>query len=198
MLAEWVRRPRLCLASTVPGGLGSPSAPTTGGCPQGLDGTGRAGRKLRDRAGGEPAVRVPEVRSRSPKSPRWSAARRCALRKGRGRRPATAHSVSYGGFRSAEARSAEAERRRLKRQRLAALRPLTSGARTEGAPGALKHSRAAICRAWNSAMTRVSSRPRYADGGNPAARHFSLTLAVANRFGAAGESGALRRVGVSA
>jgi hypothetical protein len=175
MVAEWVRRPRLCLASTVPGGLGSPSAPTTGGCPQGLDGTGRAGRKLRDRAGGEPPVRVPEVRSRSPKSPRWSAARRCALRKGRGRRKASVIETAPRGA-----------------------PPPHFGARTEGAPGALKHSRAAICRAWNSAMTRVSSRPRYADGGNPAARHFSLTLAVANRFGAAGESGALRRVGVSA
>jgi predicted nucleic acid-binding protein len=62
-LAEWVRRLRPCFASTGPGGLGSPPAPTTWGRPQGLDGTGRTGRKPRDRAGEESAVRVPEVRS---------------------------------------------------------------------------------------------------------------------------------------
>ena len=114
MLAEWVRRPRLCLASTVPGGLGSPSALTTEGRPS-MGWTGQDERSESSVIG--PAKSRPsesrKPRSRSPKSPRWSAARRCALRKGRGRRKAS-----------------------VKRQRLAALRPLTSGARTEGATGA--------------------------------------------------------------
>jgi hypothetical protein len=36
-----VRRPRLCLAHTGPGGLGQPSVPTTWGCLRWLDGEGR-------------------------------------------------------------------------------------------------------------------------------------------------------------
>jgi hypothetical protein len=58
----------------------------------GLDGTGRAGRKPRARGGEEPSVPVPEARSRSPKSPRWSAERRAPVRNGRGaaRRPVCA------------------------------------------------------------------------------------------------------------
>ena len=36
-----MRRPRACLASKLPGGLGQPSGPTTGVCLQWLDGRGR-------------------------------------------------------------------------------------------------------------------------------------------------------------
>src|SRR4051794_10245164 len=53
-----VRRPRLGLAHTGPGGLGSPSVPTTWGRPfQGWTREGRAGRKPRARVDEESAVR---------------------------------------------------------------------------------------------------------------------------------------------
>jgi hypothetical protein len=62
------RRPRAWFAATHSGGLGSSSAPTTGGCLEWLDGAGRRRRKPLDRAGEESAVRVPEARSRGQKS----------------------------------------------------------------------------------------------------------------------------------
>src|SRR3569833_4352913 len=62
--------------------------PHYGGPPfNGLDGTGRAGRKLRARAGEEPAVRVPEATvPRNQKEPRWSAGRRARCLKARAAR----------------------------------------------------------------------------------------------------------------
>ncbi len=68
MRSGWDAAPAGGARNPAPGRLGSPSAPTTWGCLRWLDGTGRAGRKPRDRAGEEFAVRVPEARSRRPKS----------------------------------------------------------------------------------------------------------------------------------
>ena len=67
-----------CLASTVPGGVGSPSVPTTGGCPrEGWTREGRARRKPRDRAGEESAVRPrkhgPEAQNRRGGAPKGDA-----------------------------------------------------------------------------------------------------------------------------
>jgi hypothetical protein len=72
------RRPRLCLAHTGPGGVGSPSVPTTWGCPfQGWTREGRAGRKPRARAGEESAVRPrkhgPEAQNRRGGAPKGDA-----------------------------------------------------------------------------------------------------------------------------
>ena len=100
--------------------------PHYGGLPfSGLDGTGRAERKLRDRAGEEPAVRVPEATVPRPKI--------AAVERREATRPAQRVRTPQGvGYRdSASRRSA----------------PSLSGARTEGAPGASKQSRSAICRA---------------------------------------------------
>src|SRR3954454_19269350 len=72
--------------------------PHYGGPPKaGLDGTGRAGRKLRARVGEEPAVRVPEVRSRGHKTPRWSAERRAPRAQRARRRKALAYEVAPVG-----------------------------------------------------------------------------------------------------
>ena len=118
--------------------------PLRGAALQGLDGTGRAGRKPRDRAGEEPAVRVPEARSRGPKSPRWSAG---------GARPAQRARAPQGvGLETAP---------------FGAPPPHLSGARTEGAPGASKQSRARD--------SRVLKSPR-------AARTVSGTAACENRI----------------
>jgi hypothetical protein len=76
-----VRRLRMCLARTSPGGLGSPSVPTTWGCPQGLDeGRMNPGESLGDQ--GErmlpvrPRKHGPEAQNRR----QWSAERRARLR----------------------------------------------------------------------------------------------------------------------
>jgi hypothetical protein len=78
-----MRRPRLWFATTVPGGHRSPSVPTTGDCPL-RAGLGRMNAAKAAGSGGEElAVRVQEARSEGPKSPRWSAGRRHALRHSR-------------------------------------------------------------------------------------------------------------------
>ena len=72
-----MRRLRVCFANTMPGRLGSPSGPTTWLCRQRLDEDRmKAGKSRRIRA--RRARPDPEVRSSRPKSPQWSAARRCA------------------------------------------------------------------------------------------------------------------------
>src|SRR6185295_7611906 len=87
----------------------------------GLDGTGRARRKPRAGAGEEPAVRVPEARSRSPKSPQWGAERRASG--------------------DPDARAA---RRWTSRALLGAPLPhVCEGGRTEGAPRAFQKTGAA-------------------------------------------------------
>ena len=77
-----LRRLRSCLASMSPGGLGSPSAPTTRGCPFGLD----AGRMKAAKAAGS-GRRMPSVRPRKHGAgPEIAAVERrkaCALRKAR-------------------------------------------------------------------------------------------------------------------
>ena len=67
-----------CLASTRPGGFGSPPDPTTGVC-HGLAGRGAGeGEEIRRMRGQKIAHGLPpEARSRNRKSPRWSAGRRC-------------------------------------------------------------------------------------------------------------------------
>ena len=73
-----MRRPRACLAHTSSGRLGSPSGPTTWLCRSRLDaGRMKAAKavRIRDDQLSHPH---PEARSPRPKSPQWSAARRCA------------------------------------------------------------------------------------------------------------------------
>ena len=69
--ASWWRSgcgARACAShAQVPGGLGSPSAPTTGGRPSRAGRDRTSGAKAPRWAGEEPAVRVPEARSRGPK-----------------------------------------------------------------------------------------------------------------------------------
>ncbi len=56
---DWVRRPRTCLASTHPGGPGSPSAGTMTGCLKWLDAARmKGGESCPDKDGGRPPVRV--------------------------------------------------------------------------------------------------------------------------------------------
>src|ERR1700684_1783170 len=62
------RRPRARLVTWHPGGLGSPSAPTTGSCLQWLHGWRRRGRKPLDRGSEELSAAHTEVRSRGQKN----------------------------------------------------------------------------------------------------------------------------------
>ncbi len=74
------RRPRSCLASAIPGGLGSPSVRTDRRTAfDGWTGTGRAGRKPGARGREERSAGSQEARSRGQKPPSWSAGRRCAF-----------------------------------------------------------------------------------------------------------------------
>jgi hypothetical protein len=67
----------MCLASTSPGGLGSPSVPTMGDCLQWLDaGRMKGGESRLDQGGRNAPCPSPEVRPRGQKSPPWSAGRR--------------------------------------------------------------------------------------------------------------------------
>ena len=72
-----MRRLRACLAHTSPGRLGSASGPTTWLCLEWLDADRMNAAKAAG-SGRESARPVPEERSPRPKSPQWSAARRCA------------------------------------------------------------------------------------------------------------------------
>ena len=68
------------LVSRAPGRPRVTVRPHYGGPPlKRLDGTGRAGRKLRDRAGEEPAVRVPEDTVPKPKIAAVKRRKACAL-----------------------------------------------------------------------------------------------------------------------
>ncbi len=74
-----MRRLRVCLANTTSGRLGSPSGPTMWLCrsPAGR-GADEGGESRPDQGSSNLPRPHPEVRSPRPKSPQWSAARRCA------------------------------------------------------------------------------------------------------------------------
>src|SRR3954471_12400977 len=78
-----VRRPRLCLAHTGPGGLGQPSVPTTWGCLQWLEGEGRT----RGEARGIRGVKSPpsDPGSAVPRTQTAAVERRKATRPAHGR-----------------------------------------------------------------------------------------------------------------
>ena len=73
-----MRRLRARFAPVASGRLGSPSGPTTWLCQSRLDEDRMKAAKAVRIKGAMRACPVPEVRSPRPKSPRWSAARRCA------------------------------------------------------------------------------------------------------------------------
>src|ERR1700754_2189308 len=102
-----MRRPRTCLASTDPGGLGEPSEPTTRLCLQWLDGTGEGWGNL---PGWRACSRLrPEVRPQGQKSLRWSV--RKALFVATKARFSALHLPSKGGDQpKAQTRAAARER----------------------------------------------------------------------------------------
>jgi hypothetical protein len=166
-----VRRLRPCFASTGPGGCGSPSVPTTGRCPKGLDGAGRTGRKPRDRAGEESAVRVPEARSRGPKSPRWSA-----------------------GWRALRDRSAAPQGARLMVALLGAPSPraLPPGEVSPAPAGRMKARPAPL-----NSPGAASACPRFRTEPPKSVGNLTLTLAGAQRTVSARISGSYRCAGSS-
>jgi hypothetical protein len=77
-----MRRPRARFAASLPGGLGSPSAPTTRGCLEWLDEVSmKGGESCPDRGGRMPPVGTRKIRSRGQKS-RDGAPRGAASSKG--------------------------------------------------------------------------------------------------------------------
>jgi hypothetical protein len=128
-VAEWGRRRlRVWLATTSPGGPGSPSAPTKWGCPQGLDvGRMNAGESLRDQvelvSPSGPGSTVPR--------PKIAAVER---RKATRRPDAGAHAAMGPRFRR-EAPAAEATRMRLSALRLPRVFPARRHPRPPGIGG---------------------------------------------------------------
>jgi len=75
-----VRRLLLRLVTAAPGGLGSPSAPTTRGCLWWLDAARmKGGESCPDRGRGIPVLPPAEARPRGQKSPQWNAERRASV-----------------------------------------------------------------------------------------------------------------------